>query len=36
VGTIPDRWLTALEDGERGRRYVEALACRLVVEVKGG
>jgi poly(ADP-ribose) glycohydrolase ARH3 len=36
VGTIPGRWLTALEDGERGRRYVEALASRLVVEVKGG
>lgn len=36
VAAIPDRWLTALEDGARGRRYVEALASRLVVEAKGG
>lgn len=27
---IPHRWLDALEDGERGRRYVESLAGRLL------
>jgi hypothetical protein len=32
---ISDRWLSALEDGERGRRNVEALAFRLVLEVEG-
>jgi ADP-ribosylglycohydrolase len=27
---IPARWLDALEDGEKGRSYVERLAERLV------
>ena len=30
ASSIPSRWLEALEDGERGRRYVEALAIRLI------
>jgi poly(ADP-ribose) glycohydrolase ARH3 len=29
AGAIPARWLDALEDSERGRRYVESLAERL-------
>lgn len=29
-GSIPTRWLEALEDGERGRRHVEQLATRLI------
>ena len=30
AAAIPDRWLDALEDGDRGRRHVEELAHRLV------
>jgi poly(ADP-ribose) glycohydrolase ARH3 len=30
AGSIPSRWLAALEDGERGRTHVEALATRLL------
>jgi poly(ADP-ribose) glycohydrolase ARH3 len=30
AGSIPDRWLAALEDGDRGRTHVEALAARLL------
>jgi poly(ADP-ribose) glycohydrolase ARH3 len=29
ASSIPDRWLDALEDGERGRSYVQTLADRL-------
>jgi poly(ADP-ribose) glycohydrolase ARH3 len=30
AGSIPDRWLAALEDDDRGRTHVEALAARLL------
>ena len=30
LSAIPDRWLAALEDGHRGRTYVEQLAVRLL------
>jgi poly(ADP-ribose) glycohydrolase ARH3 len=30
AGSIPGRWLAALENGERGRTHVEALAARLL------
>jgi poly(ADP-ribose) glycohydrolase ARH3 len=30
AGAIPDRWLDALEQGPKGRSYVESLANRLV------
>jgi poly(ADP-ribose) glycohydrolase ARH3 len=30
AGTIPGRWLAALEDGDRGRSHVEALATGLL------
>jgi hypothetical protein len=32
---IPDCRLVALEDGEAGRRNVETLASRLILELKG-
>jgi ADP-ribosylglycohydrolase len=30
AAAIPNRWLDALEDGAKGRSYVERLAERLV------
>jgi ADP-ribosylglycohydrolase len=30
AGSIPARWLAALEDGDRGRSHVEQLATRLL------
>lgn len=34
ASTIPQRWLDALEEGEKGRRYVAALADQLVARAQ--
>jgi poly(ADP-ribose) glycohydrolase ARH3 len=35
AGSIPQRWLAALEDGDRGRTHVEELASRLLANRPG-